>query len=51
MKRTLQYLEQWIEEREEGVRTIMGGDFNARGEMEKRERRTKDVKVRRVRGW
>lgn len=27
------------------MRTIIGGDFNARGEMEKRERMTKDGKV------
>lgn len=28
--KTLQSLEQWAEDRKEGVRTIIGGDFNTR---------------------
>lgn len=30
MERVLQELDEWIGNREEGGRTIMGGDFNAR---------------------
>jgi len=30
IERMLQKLEFWIEEKEEGIKTIVGGDFNAR---------------------
>jgi len=30
MEKKLKELKEWMEEREEGVKTIIGGDFNAR---------------------
>ncbi|XP_067206638.1 uncharacterized protein [Linepithema humile] len=59
VERTLQGIEEWIGEREGGVREIIGGDFNARtgregggvrGEEEEEEeemekRRSKDIKI------
>ncbi|CAK9827586.1 hypothetical protein ANTRET_LOCUS5267 [Anthophora retusa] len=58
LERKLGSLREWMEEKERGVRVIVGGDFNARtgrqggriqkeGEREDETRRSKDKKV----GW
>lgn len=47
METVLQKLKEWIENREEKIRTVVGGDFNARigwegGGVEKEEEEAKD---------
>lgn len=55
----LEDLERWVGEREEGIRTIIGGDFNARtgregGSVEEgndREEEGKGEEDRRTKNW
>lgn len=59
IKKVLEEIEEWLEEREERVRTVIGGDFNARkgeegrswqagekeGKEEEMSRSSKDKKI------